>query len=582
MTLPASGPISLLDVNVELGYSSTATISLNDAAVRTLFGVASGQISMSDGYGKSNGAFFILAWESKATPDGGGSSRGADFRNVTQIGSDLIFSGAMNNVNTTVAGQAAVTGGWIMVRVTSTGAYSTVKYFGTYPTGCPYSPYSAAASGNPYALKVNPVDGALYMFQIQWGYNANNYCGAPQQGFYYDSIRKFNASTLAYQSAWIRQFDTQYRGYNNGVLENVYFDASGNMYHTGGYGYQFLDYSVSYYPISAFGELFLKTSSDGSSLSYAKSTTRVNPYQYRESGTISSAQYSSTQVSTLRVGAGYRGQTSTVFYDYKRYNMSDGAIPVWYRATNRPSGTSAYMEELKIIDSSNNHYMALAVNQSSVLKGGVAKYNSSMVQQWNSLFNHSPANDYTLSCAVDSAGNVYMCGYSYMDFGSCIGYGYTATIYKTNSSGVLQWRRYLYNPGTATRPVFLNKIVVGGGGELLVMGNWQISTSTQYALGLRLNANGAGTGAYTIDGLSLTYSATAPAGQSLLSSSVSAQTYTLQSTQPVGYEIINVGTTSPTNYNWNLTTAQGQSLTNRQTDISANLSQATNYNLQIL
>jgi len=54
MTLPASGAISFSAVNIELGLSSTAQISLNDAAVRTLFGDASGVVAMSDAYGKSN------------------------------------------------------------------------------------------------------------------------------------------------------------------------------------------------------------------------------------------------------------------------------------------------------------------------------------------------------------------------------------------------------------------------------------------------------------------------------------------------------------------------------------------------
>ena len=55
MTLPASGnPISFSQVDVELGYSATAQISMNDTAVRTLFGVASGAIGMSCGLGKSN------------------------------------------------------------------------------------------------------------------------------------------------------------------------------------------------------------------------------------------------------------------------------------------------------------------------------------------------------------------------------------------------------------------------------------------------------------------------------------------------------------------------------------------------
>jgi len=52
MTLPASGQITLNQVNVELGNSGTAQISMNDADVRDLFDVASGQIRMSDGYGK--------------------------------------------------------------------------------------------------------------------------------------------------------------------------------------------------------------------------------------------------------------------------------------------------------------------------------------------------------------------------------------------------------------------------------------------------------------------------------------------------------------------------------------------------
>jgi hypothetical protein len=61
MALPASGQISLSQVNTELGLSSTALIGMGDAAVRTLFGVASGQITMSDGYGKSNEFAFSIS-----------------------------------------------------------------------------------------------------------------------------------------------------------------------------------------------------------------------------------------------------------------------------------------------------------------------------------------------------------------------------------------------------------------------------------------------------------------------------------------------------------------------------------------
>jgi len=60
MTLNASGPISLggattgQSINIELGQAATALASINATNFRTLAGVASGQISLSNFYGKSN------------------------------------------------------------------------------------------------------------------------------------------------------------------------------------------------------------------------------------------------------------------------------------------------------------------------------------------------------------------------------------------------------------------------------------------------------------------------------------------------------------------------------------------------
>ncbi len=56
MTTPASGPLSVQShINPELGRSGTAAFSMNDAAVRTLAGKASGAISFSDLRGKTAG-----------------------------------------------------------------------------------------------------------------------------------------------------------------------------------------------------------------------------------------------------------------------------------------------------------------------------------------------------------------------------------------------------------------------------------------------------------------------------------------------------------------------------------------------
>jgi hypothetical protein len=65
MTLPLSGnPIKMSQVDVELGQSTTTQLNLGASSVRTLFGVASGQIKMSDGYGKSSiAALIAVGWQ---------------------------------------------------------------------------------------------------------------------------------------------------------------------------------------------------------------------------------------------------------------------------------------------------------------------------------------------------------------------------------------------------------------------------------------------------------------------------------------------------------------------------------------
>ncbi len=54
MTLPVSGPVSLSNINVELGRAATTQISLGDTLIRTLLQKSSGAIAIADAYGKSN------------------------------------------------------------------------------------------------------------------------------------------------------------------------------------------------------------------------------------------------------------------------------------------------------------------------------------------------------------------------------------------------------------------------------------------------------------------------------------------------------------------------------------------------
>jgi hypothetical protein len=61
MPLPVSGAISFNAINVELGVAGTTQASLGQASYRTLAGVPSGAISMSNFYGKANQFAFTIS-----------------------------------------------------------------------------------------------------------------------------------------------------------------------------------------------------------------------------------------------------------------------------------------------------------------------------------------------------------------------------------------------------------------------------------------------------------------------------------------------------------------------------------------
>ena len=107
MALPASGAISLNQVNVELGLSGTASINMGSADVRGLFGVASGAISMSNGYGKSNawpiGTTYIFGNGNKTGPVGPTSGEFATLYTGTKFYDGGHFSSSTIGVQSVAA-----------------------------------------------------------------------------------------------------------------------------------------------------------------------------------------------------------------------------------------------------------------------------------------------------------------------------------------------------------------------------------------------------------------------------------------------------------------------------------------------
>lgn len=114
MTLQSSGAISLANINTELGRSSTATISLGETAVRNLAGVASGAISLSNLYGKSNVSF---------SPAGANSAPG------TTLGS---YASGGNDASVTITCTQTAT--WTWNRTGDPDGYANISSGGTGTT----------------------------------------------------------------------------------------------------------------------------------------------------------------------------------------------------------------------------------------------------------------------------------------------------------------------------------------------------------------------------------------------------------------------------------------------------------------
>jgi hypothetical protein len=184
MTLPVSpNSISLSQVNIELGLTSNTAISLNNTAVRALFGRTSGTISMSDGWGKSS--VVKLGTPTFTAATGGAGTVSFTWNAITSATSyDVTFNGTTTNqTSTTFARTSGVNAGSYALSVVAKATGFTSSDAGVSTTVNVTSPklatplYSVVAGGvNSVSFAWTAVSNAT-SYDVTFNGNTTNQTG---------------------------------------------------------------------------------------------------------------------------------------------------------------------------------------------------------------------------------------------------------------------------------------------------------------------------------------------------------------------------------------------------------------------
>lgn len=165
------------------------------------------------------------------------------------------------------------------------------------------------------------------------------------------------------------------------------------------------------------------------------------------------------------------------------------------------------------------------------------KYNSSGTLQWQRQMAYAQAaapgqNNTSSVIAVDSSGNVYVAGDTYVT-----PVGWRWAILKYNSSGTLQWQREFY-PTSTNADFYANSIAVDNLGSFIIS---SFGASKSWAV--QLPVTGALTGSYTVGGTAVTYAASSGT-ESAASGSSSTPSYTFSTSGIADADTVIVRTAS--------------------------------------
>lgn len=367
MALNSSGPISLAgttagqSIEIENGGNGTTQISLNDAAVRSLAGVASGAITMpTDFWGKSNAVYFVQYYSAfpvfGSSVDGSGNMYLAGMRSGNQS-CQVINAGATTITQKWFSGGGYISGNYAGALIS--GSSSTVGFFSAAgidlytASTLSFSPTTRRRWNTPSGLSF--AYGTPSVKQVVMAPNGTIYAACGTQ-FYYccSSWESWGVGSLTSAGAYNWFSTAQSANYN---ARCVTTDSSSNVYSggisPGNQGGTWIKFNSSGTPTFGIGLIGV------SNITGIAVDSSGNVYTCGEGGNSSVAVITKQNSSGTILWSRFINYTgSGGIYRFSPYNIA--------------------------LDSSNNVYVLAATNtnNNSFNCLGLVKYNTSGVYQW--------------------------------------------------------------------------------------------------------------------------------------------------------------------------------------------------------
>jgi hypothetical protein len=305
-------------------------------------------------------------------------------------------------------------------------------------------------------------------------------CGTEQLSPTIQLISKWdNSGSLQ----WAKNVTATYKT-SGDVANAITFDASGNVY-VAGRGLNSSNNSVM---------SITKWNSAGT-IQWQKTLT--DTYSTPNDGARGIALDSSGNIYVCGTGSNASGG---LIMSISKWNNS-GTLQ-WQKTLTDAGSTNVTIGINIALDSSSNIYICgYGYNSSNNFVMSISKWDNSGTIQWQSSLTdtYSTPIDVAQGIALDSSGNIYVCGYGFNNSNQNV-----MSISKWNNSGTIQFQRTITDTYSSPSDI-ANAITVDGLGNMYVAGNITNSAGNQVMSISKLPTDGSRTGTYTGSTFGITY-----------------------------------------------------------------------------